>query len=213
MSFVDHHGEVEYPYSQKTVFDALMAASKKIDGLELDSADEVSGRVTLKAGVSLRSWGENIPVQLVSVTPVRTRMQIMSTPKTGVMFGGAMDLGKNRQNIEKIIKAVSDELAGKEPEIEKVQVNVSDELLKLKNLLDQGILSQEEFDEQKKKVLSGNTSTPSSQANEVASKTQLSSAQTNSEPVRIESKGGDNTMVWAIIAAIAFFIFMMTISM
>lgn len=103
-----------------------MKASKKIDGLELDSADEVSGRVTLKAGVSLRSWGENIPVQLVSVSSVRTRMQIMSTPKTGVMFGGAMDLGKNRQNIEKIIKAVSDELAGKEPEVEKVQVNVSD---------------------------------------------------------------------------------------
>lgn len=212
MSFVDHHGEVEYPYSKKTVFDALMAASKKIDGLELDSADEVSGRVTFKAGVSLRSWGENIPVQLVSVNSVRTRMQIMSTPKTGVMFGGAMDLGKNRQNIEKIIKAVSDELAGKEPEVEHAQVNVTDELMKLKKLLDQGVLSQDEFDEQKKKVLSGSASTPSA-TNKASNNSQSTTNQPSSEPVRIESQGGDNTMVWAIIAAIAFFIFMMMISM
>lgn len=40
----------------------------------------------------------------------------MSTPKTGVMFGGAMDMGKNRKNIEKIINAVSKILANKEPE-------------------------------------------------------------------------------------------------
>lgn len=59
-----------------------MEAVPKMEGLELDSADEVSGRVTLKAGVSLRSRGENIPVQLVALSPTRTRMQIMSTPKT-----------------------------------------------------------------------------------------------------------------------------------
>lgn len=209
MSFVDHHGEVEYPYSQKTVFDALMAASKKIDGLELDSADEVSGRVTLKAGVSLRSWGENIPVQLVSVTPVRTRVQIMSTPKTGVMFGGAMDLGKNRQNIEKIIRSVSDELAGKEPEKETASIDtatVSDELIKLKQLLDQGVLTQEEFDEQKRKLLSASQSGSSSK--------ESVSSPANTEqtaPVRIEGKE-DNTVMWVIIAAIIIFVISMLAS-
>lgn len=40
MSLVDHSGSVEYPYSKKTVFDAIMKASKNIDGFELDSADE-----------------------------------------------------------------------------------------------------------------------------------------------------------------------------
>lgn len=209
MSFVDHHGEVEYPYSQKTVFDALMAASNKIDGLELDSADEVSGRVTLKAGVSLRSWGENIPVQLVSVTPVRTRVQIMSTPKTGVMFGGAMDLGKNRQNIEKIIRAVSDELAGKEPEKETASIDtatVSDELIKLKQLLDQGVLTQEEFDEQKRKLLSASQSGSSSKES-VSSPANTEQA----APVRIEGKE-DNTVMWVIIAAIIIFVISMLAS-
>lgn len=118
MSLVDHEGSVEYPFSKKAVFDALMEAVPKIEGLDLDSADEVSGRVVFKAGVSLASWGENIPVQLVEVAPTRTQMKVMSSPKTGIMFGGAMDLGKNRRNIEKIISAVSDVLAKKPAETE-----------------------------------------------------------------------------------------------
>lgn len=103
---------------KKTVFDAVMAASKNIDGFELDSADEMSGHVTFKAGVSWSSWGENIPIQLISVSPVRTKVEIISTPKTGILFGGANDFGKNRRNIEKIISAISAQLAGKPAEIE-----------------------------------------------------------------------------------------------
>ena len=37
--------------------------------------------------------------------------------------------------------------------IHESKVNVSDELLKLKKLLDDGIINQEEFDKQKKKLL------------------------------------------------------------
>lgn len=80
MSLVDHEGTVEYPFSQKTVFKAIMEAAPNIEGLSVDSADEMSGRVTFKAGVSLASWGENIPVQLVRIAPTRTQMKVLSTP-------------------------------------------------------------------------------------------------------------------------------------
>lgn len=116
MSLVDHEGEVVHPYSKKAVFNAIMEAAKNISGLSLDSADELSGRVTFKAGVSLASWGENIPVQLEEMGANQTKMKVLSTPKTGIMFGGAMDFGKNRQNIEKIINAVSNALANKPKE-------------------------------------------------------------------------------------------------
>lgn len=139
MSIVDHHGEVEYPFSRKTVFKAIMEAAPNISGLSLDSADEISGRVTFNAGVSLASWGENIPVQLIKVSPTRTQMKIMSSPKTGVMFGGAMDFGKNQQNINKIINAVSAVLATYPTENEiPSNVDMADQLVKLKQLLDQG---------------------------------------------------------------------------
>lgn len=198
MSLVDHEGCVEYPYSKKTVFDAIIEVAPKIDGLSLDSADEISGRVTFKAGVSLASWGENIPVQLVEVTPVRTQMKVLSSPKTGVMFGGAMDFGKNRQNIEKIINAVSGALANKPAEIEQPKAtsltSTSDELIKLKSLLDSGVLSKEEFDEEKKRILSHNV--PSSPASTYTEQNPSS----NPTPVRIESNGKDNTVTYLLIA-------------
>jgi len=204
MSFVDHQGEVEYPYSFKTVFDAIIEAAPKMDGLSLDSADEVSGRVTFKSGVSLRSWGENIPIQLVRLSSARTKMQIVSSPKTGAMFGGAFDLGKNRENIDKIIKAVSDVLSKKPEEVEEVQqqpaTSTADELLKLKALKDEGVISQTEFNEQKEKVLA-QTQSPIS----VKSPTPTTSLQSDSqpvekkEPIRIESKGKDKTWVIAIV--------------
>lgn len=196
MSLVDHEGSVEYAYSKKTVFDALMEAAPKIDGLELDSADEVSGRITFKAGISLASWGENIPVQLLEVTPTRTQMKVMSSPKTGIMFGGAMDLGKNRRNIEKIINAVSDVLSTKSAEVEKPKVtntiSTTDELIKLKSLLDSGVLTQEEFDEQKKKVLAlESVVEPSPQPEQ---------PKPVATPVRIESEKKDRTVTYLVIA-------------
>lgn len=198
MSLVDHEGCVEYPYSKKTVFDALMEASNKIEGISLDSADEVSGRVVFKAGVSLASWGENIPVQLVEVSPTITQMKVMSSPKTGIMFGGAMDLGKNRRNIEKIISAVSDVLANKPAEVEKPKAapiaSTTDELIKLKSLLDSGVLTQEEFDEQKKRIFSNEApveATPEPEQPKPAA---------NAAPVRIESEGKDHTVTYLLIA-------------
>lgn len=162
MSIVDHHGEVEYPFSSATVFKAVIEAAPKMYGLKLHSTDELSGRITFKAGVTWSSWGENIPIQLIEITPYRTKMKILSTPKTGIMFGGALDFGKNRQNIEKIISAVSSVLARKPKENEPVQAstNVSkvDELLKLKELKEAGVLTDEEFDKEKQKILNDNNS-------------------------------------------------------
>lgn len=86
MSLVDHEGEVVYPYSKKTVFNAVMEAANNISGLSLDSADELSGRVTFKAGVSLASWGENIPVQLEEIGANQTKMKVLSTPNLNYSY-------------------------------------------------------------------------------------------------------------------------------
>lgn len=204
MSIVDHHGEVEYPFSKKTVFKAVMEVASQINGLSLDSADEISGRVTFKAGVSLASWGENIPVQLIEVAPARTQMKIMSTPKTGIMFGGAMDFGKNQQNIAKIINAVSAVLAKHPSEtVSEQKLDVADQLTKLKQLVDQGILTDEEYTEQKKKILNSTASVSSVML--VPPETPREEKEVEA-PVRIESKGGGSSTSYAVIALIIFVI-------
>lgn len=204
MSLVDHEGTVEYPFSQKTVFKAIMEAAPNIEGLSVDSADEMSGRVTFKAGVSLASWGENIPVQLVRIAPTRTQMKVLSTPKTGVMFGGAMDFGKNRRNIEKIISAVSTVLSAK-PSEKEISLNTSsdvDKLVKLKDLLDSKVITLEEFNEQKNRLLHQD------QADRLDSgETSLESEQLD-EPILIKSEGEDNTVAVAVGIVILLWIFL-----
>ncbi len=65
---------------------------------------------------------------------------------------------KNRKNIEKIIAETSKILSTLPPEAQtkeetKTSSSVADEIQKMKSLLDSGVLTQEEFDIQKKKLL------------------------------------------------------------
>jgi len=107
MAFLDHNGESEFPMSKDRVFEAMRKAIPTINGLKIESADKLQGRFIVKAGVSLHSWGENIPIQLTEISETRTKVQITSSPKTGIMFGGAFDMGKNRRNIENILSSTS----------------------------------------------------------------------------------------------------------
>jgi hypothetical protein len=107
MAFLDHNGESEFPMSKDKVFEAMRKAIPTISGLKIENTDKLQGRFVVKAGVSLYSWGENIPIQLSEISENRTKVQITSSPKTGIMFGGAFDMGKNRKNIENILSSTS----------------------------------------------------------------------------------------------------------
>ncbi|WP_234111752.1 MULTISPECIES: hypothetical protein [Chryseobacterium] len=113
MAFLDHNGESEFPFNKDNVFNAMCEAIPKIDGMKIENADKLSGRILVKAGVSLYSWGENIPIQLTTISENLTKVSITSSPKTGIMFGGAFDMGKNRKNIERILQATSNVLVNR----------------------------------------------------------------------------------------------------
>ena len=60
MGFLDHQGESEFPFAKETVFNAMLKAIPTVKGMKVDNADKLQGRIVVKAGVSLMSWGENI---------------------------------------------------------------------------------------------------------------------------------------------------------
>jgi hypothetical protein len=67
-------------------------------------------------------------------------------------------MGKNRKNIEKILSGTSEYLSKLDPEPQVTEASngeksVADEIKKLKQLLDDGILTEEEFSQQKSKLL------------------------------------------------------------
>jgi hypothetical protein len=157
MALLDHNGESEFPFRKSTVFDAICKAVPTVDGMKIDSADQLTSRIMVKAGITLWSWGENIPIQLTAISDTKTKVQITSSPKTGILFGGAMDMGKNRKNIERILTATSNILSTLPAENHSQEIknnsSIADELQKLKKLLDDGVLTQEEFSQQKSKLL------------------------------------------------------------
>lgn len=157
MALLDHNGESEFPFRKEIVFEAIKKAIPQIEGMKVDNADKLTGRIVVKAGISLWSWGENIPIQLTALAETKTKVQITSSPKTGMMFGGAFDMGKNRNNIEKILLVTSNILSSIEPEKQAIktskEISIADEIYKLKNLLDNGILTLDEFNQQKAKLL------------------------------------------------------------
>lgn len=158
MGFLDHKGGAEYPYLKKDVYNALLEAIPKIKGMKIDNKDELSGRVTVKAGVSLTSWGENIPITVTEISPGRTRIEIISTPKTGIFGGGALDFGKNRANIEKILNETSKILSTKPPVspsnvTEVKEGDITERMIKLKNLYDNKLITEEEYNKRKSELL------------------------------------------------------------
>lgn len=114
MAVLDHEGEAEFPYPKENVFDALIQAIPQIKGMKIASSDKLSGQISVKARVSLMSWGENIPISLFEVRPGVTKVSVISTPKTGILFGGAFDLGRNRESIDKILTTASKILSGRQ---------------------------------------------------------------------------------------------------
>ena len=122
MSSASNSGEAEYPFDKQTVFGALLRAIPRVDGMSVHSSDLLSGRILAKAGMSLLSWGENIPITVSEPSPNRTVVRISSAAKTGISSAGFMDddglfatgdftFGKHRKNVERIFSEVSAELS------------------------------------------------------------------------------------------------------
>ena len=160
MAFLDHEGAAEYEFPREVVLDALVKAVGAVPGMTIDTVDKAAGRVLIKAGMSLMSWGENIPIQVSSSANNRSRVAITSTPKTGALFGGAFDLGKNRKNIERILAALSHQLASVQPSHPSTggggsadTVEVEARLLKLKKLLESGAISRDDYERKKSAIL------------------------------------------------------------
>lgn len=155
MSIIDHNQGVQVPYSLEDTFMSLRQSCQNLEGFNVDDYDETLKTIYLKAGISLFSWGENITVTVTSCDNGSSEVSILSTPKTGIMFGGAVDMGKNRKNINIIMSALSEELKKYTPITMKLTSteSVADEIKKLADLKKQGILTENEFSEKKKQLL------------------------------------------------------------
>ncbi len=103
---MNKNGGADFPAKKEDVFNAVVEAVNNLSGFKVSDTDEFMGRIVVKTGVSLMSWGETVPVQISSVSEDITSVSLSSGETMG--WGTSrIDFGKNQRNIEKILKETS----------------------------------------------------------------------------------------------------------
>lgn len=162
----DRTGNAEFPFPKEVVFRAVHTAVSGLGGMAIESYDTLASRVDVKTGMSAFSWGERVSINVTANGSNAAIVSVQSAAKT--VFGSATTHGKNRQNVRAIIHQTSQLLAqygaqwmeemGLKPTAPAASPEnppnlVADELTRLADLHERGILTSEEFDRQKAKLL------------------------------------------------------------
>ena len=100
MGLIDSKGGADFNYPQSTVMQALLQAIPGIKGMRVDQVDEAGGYIVAKAGASMASWGEKIPIQVTALSQSTCRVDMRSAVRAQLV-----DWGKNKKNIEAILDA------------------------------------------------------------------------------------------------------------
>lgn len=160
MALTEQKDSFKLNYNPDIVWDAIKEMEEKTLifmnlGVTCKEILDETKTIVYKAGTSLKSWGEIITVRIEPSDNGTTVMQVISAPKTGIMFGGGMDMGKNRENINKIATAITNWLKNNRNEItpQNEKTDCFGQVKKLKELLDIGAITQEEFDLKKNQLL------------------------------------------------------------
>jgi hypothetical protein len=97
--------EIAYPHSTRIVFQSLINAIPKIQGMKISQHDVASCTMTISVGISWKSWGESIALKVVDVADDKCVVKLLSASDMALI-----DWGKNRDNIDKITSALHQEL-------------------------------------------------------------------------------------------------------
>lgn len=163
----DRTGNAEFPFPKEVVFRAVYTAVSALPGMSIASYDQLASHLDVNTGMSAFSWGERVSISVTANVPNASVVSVQSGAKT--VFGSATTHSKNRQNVRNIIHQTSvllgqygaqwtDEMGLKPAEpvaADSKSISVADELIKLADLRDRGVLTPEEFDRQKTKLLGG----------------------------------------------------------
>jgi hypothetical protein len=95
--------EFEVPFGVDKVFDAFITSINSLDGFKINSQNKLTHTISVKTGMTLMTWGENISISLFDSGENKTRVKISSSAKANSLLAG----NKNAKNITRI----TDELA------------------------------------------------------------------------------------------------------
>ena len=160
----DRTGAVEVNFPAAVVFRAASEAGPRLKASSLPMSIPPRATSACQTKASAFSWGEKVTVSISELAPRRATLRIASAGKT--IMGSATTHGKNRKNVEQIIRAISDlldehgakwtdelgipltEAAAAAPQ------TIGERLRRLDSLREQGLISPTDNDAKKQAILS-----------------------------------------------------------
>ena len=142
------------PYGISDVYKATKLAIADTYGYKIKKADDNIYTLQVSVTASFFSPGENMFIALSEAANGHTQIAMSSISKTG---GMALYQSRNNKNISEIMSAISFQLKKMKTIATKLTSttpqNVVSELAQLKDLLDSGVISMEEFEKLKQKLM------------------------------------------------------------
>lgn len=162
MALLDDRGGAEFPYAKADVFQAVKLAVRRVRDVRLSPRgdNKLAGviKVMPKYGAGAFSQTQRITIAVSELAPRRTRLSILSKPKTGILLGvGDIDTEDNRWKFEAIIAWTSYELqvglAKRDESYAPSAQTVEQRLDRLRSLLQAGRIDAAEYQQIKSAML------------------------------------------------------------
>ncbi|EBI1757228.1 hypothetical protein F2H72_22390 [Salmonella enterica] len=106
MSFASQSTQQIFPFPADIAYEKLIEAIPEV-GMSIKQKDDILRRVSVSAGISLFSWGENVSIVVNADGDKSCTVGIDSSLKLGVNVTGAH---RHQKNFDKIIYALSNKL-------------------------------------------------------------------------------------------------------
>lgn len=87
------------PVPVEEAYQRSLSATEALQRAKVDESDEQAGTVELKVGVSFKSWGERVRIELSPEGEGATRAQVTSRAALKTTLA---DYGKNRDNVQRV---------------------------------------------------------------------------------------------------------------
>lgn len=142
--------QFDFQISKEELVDILTHIEKGGLRIEFKGAEEVEGgitRLTLRHGMTAFIWGDKIVADVTANPDSSSHMNIVSSNSNTFSYG------LHSKNISAIAQYIQKEISRKHYSPPTSKTDPMDELLKLKKLLDAGIIIEEEFQQKKEKLL------------------------------------------------------------
>jgi len=97
--------ELMYNCNQTVLIAAIKKTAERIN-YTIESVDTISGRIRLGIGMSMTSFGEWMDIQLMEITPEKTKLIISCRAKNGREI-----ISKNNKNIDSFLDTLSSTLS------------------------------------------------------------------------------------------------------